>query len=139
MATRSTRVVSGAGFVADEHSVDLLPTGRQIDWDAVDESYADADTGKKVVPAGTVMYEVTPGGKMAPADAVGAAPADERVLGLLRTNAIEGDKSAATSGYGVIIGGAIYEDLLPVPGQVAGLADVGKGFAFYPYSDDRVS
>lgn len=136
MATHTQRVVSQVGFIADSHSIDLLPTGRQIDWATVGAGYVDATTGKKVIPAGTVMYEVTPDGPLAPADAAGAAPAGERVVGLLATQAGEGDRHAALSGYGVIIGGAIYENLLPVPGQAAGLANVGTGFAFYPYADD---
>jgi hypothetical protein len=67
--------VSTAAFVADPHSINRLPTGRQIDWDAIGDSYRDTaeivklsaaaaadDTTLAVdalpvaIPAGTNLY-----------------------------------------------------------------------------------
>lgn len=135
---RVTTVVSQVGFVADQHSM-MRNDGRQIDFATVDDAYIVAATGKKRLPAGTVMYEITPGGKIAEADALGAPPAAEAIVGILVTDAVEGDRSAALSGYGVYVGGVIYGDLLPIPGQAAGLAGVGTGFHIIPYTDDRAS
>jgi hypothetical protein len=69
-------------------------------------------------------------------------------IGLLATDAIENDRSAAQSGYGLIIGGVIYEPLLPeATGSprtlAAGIktelqaAGVSTGFVFHVYADDR--
>ena len=63
---------------------------------------------------------------------------------------MEGNRSHALSGYGVIIGGSIYENLLPeASGDPAVIdstyktelqtAGVGTGFAFFQYSDDTAS
>ena len=102
-------------------------------------------SGLKTIPAGTVMGIVTAGSpavsKMYPRVAT-SNPAD----GLLATTAVEGDKVAALSGHGLIIGGVVYENLLP--DSVAGalpaamkseLATNSKGFVYRPYADDRAS
>jgi hypothetical protein len=76
-------------------------------------------------------------------------PGSETSIGILETDATEGDKSAALSGYGLIVGGVVYENLLReatggppavIPSayktelQTAG---VGTGFGFRQYSDNR--
>lgn len=102
--------------------------------------------GKRLIPAGTVMAELT-SGKVVPR---AARPGSETAIGLLATDAAEGDPSAAMSGHGVLIGGVIYENLLPeASGSPATIdatyktemqaAGVGTGFSFQQYSDDRES
>lgn len=134
MAERTSQYVSTPSFIADPASVDRS-TGRQIDWDNVPSSFAGAD-GKKVIPAGHRVYE-TVEGKILP-----VTQAEDPVFGLIETNAIQDDKSAALSGYGVIVGGVVYTELLPeelVAEDLEVLAEVGTGFAFETYSDSRAS
>src|SRR5690606_12106551 len=140
MATRTTRVASQAAFIVDHQSIDRID-GRQIDWNEVGAGVVDADTGKKRIPGGWKMYEVSPGGKIAPTDgATGQPAAAEEVIGILATDAGEGDQSAALSGYGVIVGGVLYLQLLPQAAVGATLLDnVGKGFVLVPYADDSAS
>lgn len=102
--------------------------------------------GKRLIPAGTVMAELT-SGKVVPR---AARPGSETAIGLLATDAAEGDTSAAMSGHGVLIGGVIYENLLPEASGSPATIDathktelqatgVGTGFSFQQYSDDRES
>lgn len=100
-------------------------------------------SGDKVLPAGTVVGELLGSGKIGPR-VVTTNPA----TGILKTTAIENDRSAALSGYGVYIGGPIYEALLP---QASGsprvlataikteLATAGCTFKYLPYLDDSAS
>lgn len=134
MAERTSQYVSTPSFIADPASVDRS-TGRQIDWDNVPSSFAGAD-GKKMIPAGHRVYE-TAEGKILP-----VTQAEDPVFGLIETNAIQDDKSAALSGYGVIVGGVVYTELLPeelAAEDLEALAEVGTGFAFETYSDSRAS
>jgi hypothetical protein len=139
MATRTTTVVSDPGFVADPHSI-MRNDGRQIDWTAVTAGATFGAAGSKRVPAGWKMY-YTAAGKLGPTDpTTGAVPAAEALAGILATDAVENSKTAALSGYGVIVGGVIYQDLLPQPtAATANLTSVGTGFVLLPYADDRVS
>lgn len=67
-------------------------------------------------------------------------------LGILLTEAIEGDVSAGLNGYGVIVGGVLWENNLPdaVSGEIPEsykeeLALAGTGFSFERYVDGRTS
>lgn len=144
---RTTFNVSSAGFVADPRSVDLVGTGAQVDWAAVNAAFADPVTGKKTLPAGKVMVRQA-NGKLRPRSQDGAAAlgAGETIAGLLATAAVEDDPTAALSGHGVIRGGIVYEHLLPDYGDAnwagtyrAQVVAAGKGFDLQPYSDDRAS
>lgn len=106
-------------------------------------------TGSKSLPAGKAIAELS-SGKIVPRS---DAPGSEVCAGFLETNAFEDDVSAALTGYGVIIGGNLYENLLPdadVYGASTGVIAVtyknelasatnGKatGFAFEQYRDTR--
>jgi hypothetical protein len=99
--------------------------------------------GAKMLPAGTVVGDLAGNGKLRPR-VVTTNPA----IGVLETAAVEGDPSASLSGYGVIIGGALYENLLPeATGTPKVLATAvktelnanGTGFAFEQFSDSRAS
>lgn len=152
MPTRTSfSQVSTPGFVGDPGSVRRVPGGRQIDWATVPAAYVDATTGNKVIRAGTPMVEIDATGLMVPRG-VGAATAGRTAIGLLTSDAHEGlgvGRSEAMSGYGVISGAVVYENLLPelpaggsvldatVRTELADLA--GGGIAFELYSDDRGS
>lgn len=142
MGTRTTSLVGRPGFVADEGSLEFS-SGRQIDWANVAAGYLDAATGKKVLPAGTVVGELLGGGKISPR-VVTTNPA----VGILATTAIEDDRSAALSGYGMLVGGVLYEALLPdSSGSPKELAAAVKTeldtarctFKYERYEDNRAS
>lgn len=106
-------------------------------------------TGAKTLAAGKVIVELT-SGKIAPRS---DRPGSEEAAGILETNAIENDISAALSGYGVIVGGVIYENLLPdaTAGATTGVLPTAyktemmgstsspksTGFVFEQYLDNR--
>lgn len=127
--------------VADNSSVDR-DTGHTIDWTNVLDTFKDATSGKKTIPPFTVMKLAANGIDLIPA----AAAADTGVVGLLATPATQDAPSHALSGYGIIRGGVIYENLLPqATGTPKTLADgyktslnaAGTGFSFVQYVDNR--
>lgn len=98
-------------------------------------------SGNKVLKAGTVVGDALGAGKVGPR-VVTTNPA----IGFLATDAAENDPVSARSAYGVIVGGELYENLLP--DAVAGVlpaaiktelntVGVSKGFLFQTYGDDR--
>lgn len=134
---RTSVNLSRLPFVADPHSV-MRNSGRQIDWANV--SATDAD-GNKVVYAGTVVGELLGTGKVSPR-VVTTNPA----TGIMETTAVEGEQEASLSGYGIIIGGHLYENLLPdatgTPKTLASavkteLNSNGFRFSFEQYGDNR--
>jgi hypothetical protein len=98
--------------------------------------------GNKTLPAGIFVGDALSGnGKIGPR-VVTTNPA----IGLLATKAVENDPVASRSGYAVIIGGVVYENLLPdavagvVPTAIkteVNTAGASKGFLFQTYGDDR--
>jgi hypothetical protein len=69
-------------------------------------------------------------------------------IGFLATDALEDDPSAAKTGYGIIVGGSIYENLLPeatgspkvISASVkAQLDQTGTGFYYEQYGDTRTA
>lgn len=138
--------VSTPGFVADPGNIRREPGGRQIDWANVPASYVEATTGKKIIRAGTPMVAIDATGLIVPRG-LGVATAGRTTIGVLTSDAHEdygNGRVEALSGYGVIIGAVVFENLLPpssldatVRGELEGLA--GGGFVFRVYSDDRAS
>lgn len=137
---RTSYTVSSPGFIADHNSI-VRTGGRQIDWANVGAGYIDATTGKKVLKAGTAVGDTLGAGKVSPRVA-----ATNAAIGLLETDAVEGDTNAPLSGYGLIIGGAVFETLLPDSTGNPRTLDAniktelnaaGTGFAFLAYSDAR--
>lgn len=138
---------TGAGEVAVV-TADAATGATSVSVEALDAAIEAADTatvsgtGDKVLKGGTAVGDAaSTTGKLRPR-VVTTNPA----IGLLATDAIENDPSAALSGYGVIIGGAVYEALLPdatgSPRTIAAgikteLNAAGTGFAFLLYADDR--
>lgn len=68
-----------------------------------------------------------------------------KASGILLATALEGDDIDAISGYGLVIGGVVFKNLLEEDGNgdfdtwLSELKEAGTGFAFETYSDDRSS
>lgn len=145
MPQNTERVAMTPGFVADPPSMDHN-TGRQISWDDVPAGYAD-DEGQKAIPAGTAVSQLASGQIVPRVDRDVVAEPTETAIGLLVSSARKGEKFAAKTGYGVYVGGVVFEDLLPdvadaewADGTIpAELQAAGTGFVFSEYADDRVT
>jgi hypothetical protein len=121
--------------------------------EAIDAAIEDDDTatvagsGSKFLPAGTPMgggASYLGGGPLWPRSATNPA------VCLLATDAWEDGRTAAITGYGAILGGVIYENLLPtatgspkrLPSAVRTelqTAGVGTGWAWRQYGDSRTA
>lgn len=97
--------------------------------------YTISKSGNKAVPSGTVMAQLA-NGKVVPR---AARPGAEVAIGLLWGTAIENLPSHAYSGYAIIVGGVIYENLLPEGAPIAGikteLVNAGTGWLWQTYAD----
>lgn len=138
-ATLTAAAAAGATSIATEPLVGALEIGDTA-------TYAGA-AGKKVLPAGTVVGELLGAGKISPRVAT-TNPA----TGILEATAIEDEASHALTGYGVLVGGVFYENLLPDAtgtGGVGGTATLpaaivtelrsgGVGYTFEPYGNTAV-
>ncbi len=130
---------SNLAFVVDPKSINLN-SGRQVDWANVADTFKNA-SGDKVLPAGTIIGEARGEGRVSP-----RAAATNPATGVMATPAVENSKSDSLSGYGVIIGGALYENMLPdaagtpavLPADVkTELQATGTGYSFEQYGDSR--
>lgn len=145
-----------------------LPVGTVLDWtgtgefarltasadagattlsvEALDAAIESGDTAtfkvsysqEKVIPAGTVMCELSSGKIVPRAD----RPGSETAIGLLWSTATEAAYMAnndALTGYGVIVGGVIYETLLPetITSYKTELETNGTSWVWATYSDSR--
>ncbi|MDZ7658073.1 hypothetical protein [Fodinibius sp.] len=84
-------------------------------------------------------------------DGVSGSPADDGsgatavivAMGILLATALQGDTQDAISGYGLVIGGVVFKNLLEEDGNsdfdtwLSELKENGTGFVFESYSDDR--
>jgi len=110
------------------------------------------EVGDEVTISGTTNYDGTYEITAVPSAttfefSISGSPADEssgtvviEANGLIRTNAIEGEPSHSLSGYGVVVGGVVYGNLLPVSltdTYKSELQDHGSGFVFETYEDNR--
>lgn len=100
-----------------------------------------AGSGNKVLKAGTAVGETLGAGLVSP-----RVQGTNAAIGLLATDAVENDPVAPKSGYGIIVGATVFENLLPdaVAGVLAAgiktelnTAGASRGFLFETYSDDR--
>lgn len=135
MSPRTTHTgLSRPSFLVDPTSAER-DGGRQIDWDNVATTFGDA--GFKVIPHGHPMSPAGDGKKMVPA--TNAAGNEAAAEGLLEGPAVENDLSAAKTGYGIVTGAVVYEQL--VPGLTAtiktALAGNVRGILFRTYEDSR--
>ena len=125
------RLTADAAAGATTLTVAALPTAL-----AVNDVATVAGSGAKKLPAGTPVGELLGGGLVSPR-VVTTNPA----TALLATDAGENDLSAALTGYGLIVGGTIFENLLP-GGAPAGavkteLAIAGCFFTWETYGANR--
>lgn len=141
---------TGAGKFAVT-TADAAAGATSLSVEALDAQIDSGDTatvagsGNKFLPAGTVVSENVVGDvrKVYPRSEGGST------FGILETDAEENEPSAALSGYGVMIGGRLYEALLPEAAgtpRVIGttirnelLALPGGGFSFEPYTDNTAT
>lgn len=121
-------------FVVDPHSI-MRNGGAQVTWADWGAGYQDTE-GNKVLPAGTICA-ITSDELVPPA----AGGADAAVI--LATPAQENSGSDSLTGYGVIVGGVIYKNLLPdsahgdFAAMITALEATGPGFRFETYADSR--
>lgn len=137
-------------------SADVAAGAVAIPVDAAHAAIEDNDeavirgSGVKRIRAGTVLAEL-PSGKVIPrADVDIVADPTHTAAGIAETEMEEGNRNDALTGYGMLIGGALYENLLPeatgtpkvLPAlfktELAAAAGV-LGFAFHQYGDSRAS
>lgn len=106
-------VISRPGFVVDQASI-TRGSGRQIDWANVPDTYKNATTGKKHIPAGTSMSKNVANEMIVPRTGldVVATPALKTFM-VLTTSAEEGARFVAETGYGVLLDAVVYEQLMP--------------------------
>lgn len=132
------RVTVNAAAGATAVTVAAIPTALV----SLDQAVV-AGTGAKFLPAGTVVGTLLNGTGKASPRIVTTNPA----VGILETNATDDVLAPdALSGYGIIVGGVIYENLLPeatgTPKVLASavkteLAAASTGFVFQQYADSR--
>ena len=143
MLTRQSLTLGRPNFLKTPGNATDRTGGRQIDWANVSSAYLNAASGRKIIPAGTAMGTLLGSGKMSPR-VVTTNPA----VGLLEGDAVENELVDSLSGYGLIVGGVVYENLLPdaTGGPPAVLASAVKtelqtncprGFQFEVYQDTR--
>jgi len=117
--------------------------GRQIDWANVTGT-----EGSKTVPGGTIMAEVD-NGLLAPrkADVLDnqTTPVAYPSTSILLATAEQSNNNDALSGYGVVLGGVVFSNLLQdtleanFDSWLTELKDNGTGFVFETYDDDRTA
>lgn len=136
-ADKFARVTAAADAGDTELAVEELVTA------IADESTATYYPGRmsKSIPAGTIMAELS-NGKIVPR----AGSGSDTATCILESTAVEGD-TTGHAGYGVIVGGAIFSNLLPDAGHASfdtwigelETAGVGTGYHWATYGDDTVS
>ena len=121
-------------FVADWEAI-ARNTGRQVDWSVVTGAAYQATDGHKVIKAGTAMVQLA-NGKIVPR---AIRPGTEEAIGLLISTADEKSQTDALTGYGIIVGGVIYENLLPeaVATYKTELNTNGYAWVWAVYQDSR--
>jgi hypothetical protein len=110
---------------------------------ALDAAIEDNDTATyivsasndKVIPAGTVMCELSTGYVVPRA----ARPGSEAAIGILWSTATQNSLTDALTGYAIIVGGVIYETLLPetITSYKTELETNGTSWVWETYSDNR--
>lgn len=126
------RLTAAAAVGATTLAVTALPTALANN----DTAYYSTPGRMRRLKAGTIVGELLGSGKVSPR-VVTTNPA----TGILETDALENDKNAALTGYGVIVGGVVFGNLLvggaPTTTVKNELIAAGTGFAFLTYGDDR--
>lgn len=136
-------------FIADHGSTAKRP-GVNIKWSAVNDSFKDAETGKKRFKAGQLMSILSDGQMIEYGGTDASASPDETPTvahGLLASEAVEDAPAESMSGHGLYVRGIVYENLLPdasggppkvlSAGEKTALADGDCLFQFITYKDSR--
>jgi hypothetical protein len=136
------RLSAAAAIGATTLTVDAIPTAL-VSGDVATVIVTGSLATGRFLPAGTVLAELT-SGKCVPRS---VAPSGVTATGILETDAYEFSTTDALTGYGVLIGGALYENMLPEatggpPKTINSTwktelqtAGVGTGFAFRVYGN----
>lgn len=138
---KGDRFINAAGTKQLQVSADTAAGAVSVPVYALAEATADTEVynfigeGDKIVKAGQPMAMEASGGKMVPRTA--SLPA----FGLLEGPAVENDTNAALTGYGVIVGGVVFEQLVPEISSTIKTELETNGAAFYweTYADTRAS
>lgn len=148
MSTRASYNNSLAAFIADPASIEQIP-GRVVNWAGVSDDYIVASTGKKRLPAGTIVGEFADGriAEDGATDVTVSPDESNTTLGILLTDANEDAPEEALTGYGILVGGVLYDNLLPdaaggPPATIGSsaksdLATAGCTFKYVVYVDSR--
>lgn len=135
--TIQARVTAEAAAAATSLTVD------ELQFAVADNAEATVGgSGSKTVPAGTVMAELSTGLIVPRAD----RPGSETATCLLFASVAQEDKGIGYSGHGCIVGGVIYQNLLPDYANAAfatfktELTTAGVGlFVWQTYEDDSAA
>jgi hypothetical protein len=134
---RTTRNITKPGFLVEQGNAARDP-GRQVDWDAFGASYEN-EFGNVELKQGMVVSLDDTSGKIIPRNTGDSDLAE----GILASSANEDSDEDSLSGYGLIRGGVVYEDLIDLDGGTLStikteLNDNNPyGFNFASYNDDR--
>lgn len=129
----ATATAADHGYEAGD---EVKITGADVD------AYNGTWTIASVPDADTFTFDGVEGG---PADDGSGATAVIESSGILLATALEGDTEDAISGYGLVIGGVVFKNMLEESDNsdfdtwLSELKEAGTGFAFETYSDDRSS
>lgn len=98
-------------------------------------TYVVSQSGDKVLKAGIAVSQLT-NGKIVPR-AVSTGAGAIGAIGLMLTPAIENSKGDSLSGYGIVVGGVIYENLLPevITSYKTELETNGMSWVWATYAD----
>lgn len=130
------RVTADAAAAATSLTVEALPSAIESG-----DKATIGGTGARVVKSGKIMAELA-SGKIIPRDAVTGA---ETSTGFMVGDCEEGAHQDALSGYGLIVGGVLYRELLPDRGHasfntwVGEINTAGPGVRLETYSDSRAA
>lgn len=133
---RTTRNITKPGFLVEQANA-ARDFGHQIDWAAFDASYENA-FGNVELKQGLVV-SLDANGQIIPRDSGNGDVAQ----GLLATSANENSDDDSLSGYGLIRGGVVIEDMIDLDGGTLSTVKTelqdnsDYGFEFVTYSDDR--
>lgn len=146
-ATTLTSVVVASNVATATKTSHGYSVGETVTISGSNLSYVN---GRKVIASVPNANTFTFAAVGADATSTGTIVTTRVAIGLLVSNALEGDPNAAMTGYGIYIGGSVYENLLPdASGSPKVLADALKtdlqytgnttGWHFGQYSDSRAT
>jgi hypothetical protein len=128
------RTTAAAAAGAVSLSTEALPEAVT----AADVYFFEGSGGKRLPHGEPVQEDPTTGLVHPAADAASGATS---AVGLLEGPALENDLAAPLTGYGLVVGGVVWRDLVPhlTANKEAALKVNGTGFKFEDYDDSRAS